>query len=88
MPPEAMAIFQSTNPPLRVDGVASPSALTQMGIYSGTDSEPAPLCLADARLGDTLTEAQGAYPLRHHACYTCYQYGTICSNASAGNRDA
>jgi peptidoglycan hydrolase-like protein with peptidoglycan-binding domain len=48
---EAMAIFQSNNPPLRVDGVATPLALTQMGIYSGTDSEPPPLCLADARLG-------------------------------------
>jgi hypothetical protein len=48
---EAMAIFQSNNPPLRVDGVATPLALTQMGIYSGIDSEPPPLCLADARLG-------------------------------------
>jgi peptidoglycan hydrolase-like protein with peptidoglycan-binding domain len=48
---EAMAIFQSNNPPLRVDGIASPLALTQMGIYSGVDSEPPPLCLADARLG-------------------------------------
>ena len=48
---EAMAIFQSDNPPLRVDGVATPLALTQMGIYSGVDAEPPPLCLADARLG-------------------------------------
>ena len=39
---EAMAIFQSNNPPLRVDGVATPLALTQMGIYSGVDSEPPP----------------------------------------------
>jgi AdoMet-dependent heme synthase len=43
---------------------------------------------ADARLGDTLPESLAAYPLRHHACYTCYQYGTICSNASSGSRDA
>ena len=35
---EAMAIYQSKNPPLRVDGVASPLALTEMGIYSGVDS--------------------------------------------------
>ncbi len=42
----------------------------------------------DARLGATLQEAQVPYPLRHHACYTCYQYGTICSNASSGSRDA
>jgi len=47
---EAMAIFQSNHPPLRVDGIASPLALTEMGIYSGTDSAPPPLCLADARL--------------------------------------
>jgi molybdenum cofactor biosynthesis enzyme MoaA len=35
-----------------------------------------------ARLGDTLSEALGAYPLRHGACVTCYQYGAICSNPS------
>ena len=43
---------------------------------------------SDARLGATLREAQTAYPLRHHACYTCYQYGAICANASGGRRDA
>jgi len=48
---EALAILQSHNPPLRVGGVATPLALSQMGIYSGTDSEPPPVCLADARLG-------------------------------------
>jgi peptidoglycan hydrolase-like protein with peptidoglycan-binding domain len=48
---EAMAIFQSDHPPLRVDGVGTPSVLTELGIYSGTDNEPPPLCLADARLG-------------------------------------
>jgi molybdenum cofactor biosynthesis enzyme MoaA len=42
----------------------------------------------DARLGGTLEEAQVPYPLRHYACYTCFQYGTICSNASSGSRDA
>jgi peptidoglycan hydrolase-like protein with peptidoglycan-binding domain len=49
---EAMAIFQSNNPPLRVDGIATPLALTQLGIYSGVDATPPPLCLADARLGN------------------------------------
>ncbi|HEX3089330.1 MAG TPA: peptidoglycan-binding protein [Ilumatobacteraceae bacterium] len=49
---EAMAIFQSNNPPLRVDGLATPLVLTEMGIYSGVDAEPPPLCLADARLGN------------------------------------
>jgi hypothetical protein len=48
---EAMAIFQSNHPPLRVDGVATPLVLTEMGIYSGVDAEPPPLCLADAQLG-------------------------------------
>jgi molybdenum cofactor biosynthesis enzyme MoaA len=43
---------------------------------------------ADARLGAALPESLTPYPLRHHACYTCYQYGTICSNASSGSRDA
>jgi AdoMet-dependent heme synthase len=37
----------------------------------------------DARLGGTLAEATQPFALRHHACHTCYQYGTICSNASA-----
>jgi peptidoglycan hydrolase-like protein with peptidoglycan-binding domain len=49
---EAMAIFQSNHPPLRVDGLGSPLALTEMGIYSGLDKEPPPLCLADAHLGN------------------------------------
>jgi hypothetical protein len=42
----------------------------------------------DARLGTTLAEALGAYALRHRACHTCYQYGTLCSNPSSGHRDA
>lgn len=42
----------------------------------------------DAHLGTTLSASLGPYALRHHACYTCYQYGTICSNASSGTRDA
>jgi uncharacterized Fe-S cluster-containing radical SAM superfamily protein len=41
---------------------------------------------ADARLGATLAEARVAYSLRHHACYTCYQYGAICSNPTGGRR--
>lgn len=42
---------------------------------------------SDARLGDNLSEALVPFPLRHHACSTCYQYGTICSNASSGRRN-
>lgn len=36
----------------------------------------------DARMGDTLAETIRDYPLRHAACYTCMQYGAICSNES------
>ena len=39
---------------------------------------------ADGRLGDTLDESLRPYPLRHHACFTCYQYGALCSNPSGG----
>jgi MoaA/NifB/PqqE/SkfB family radical SAM enzyme len=34
----------------------------------------------DAWLGHELDDALRPYPLRHGACYTCYQYGAICSN--------
>ncbi len=37
----------------------------------------------DARLGNTLKEAATSFPLRHGACFTCYQYGAICTNPSA-----
>jgi len=37
----------------------------------------------DARLGDRLADALGPYRLKHGACFTCYQYGAICSNASS-----
>jgi sulfatase maturation enzyme AslB (radical SAM superfamily) len=42
----------------------------------------------DARLGSTLEESLSPYALRHQACYTCYQYGTLCANPSSGARDA
>jgi sulfatase maturation enzyme AslB (radical SAM superfamily) len=37
----------------------------------------------DARLGDSLSQASVGVALRHQACYTCYQFGSICSNPSA-----
>jgi len=37
----------------------------------------------DARLGDRLADATGSYEARHGACFTCYQYGAICSNPSS-----
>lgn len=33
-----------------------------------------------ARMGQSLSETTGAFKLRHTACYTCYQWGAICSN--------
>lgn len=36
----------------------------------------------EAKMGDTLSEAMTDYPLRHQACYTCWNYGAICSNVS------
>lgn len=38
----------------------------------------------DSILGQSLAESQKPYALKHGACYTCYQYGAICSNASSG----
>ena len=54
--------------------------VTDRGVYVCPILIEAP----DARLGATLAEALRPYPLRHHACYTCYQYGTLCANPSSG----
>lgn len=40
----------------------------------------------DANLGESLAESTQPYALSHGACYTCYQYGAICSNASSAVR--
>jgi hypothetical protein len=37
----------------------------------------------DSLLGQSLTESLGPYAIQHGACYTCYQHGAICSNASS-----
>jgi molybdenum cofactor biosynthesis enzyme MoaA len=42
----------------------------------------------DARLGATLAESDRPYALRHRACFTCYQYGALCANASSRQREA
>ena len=34
----------------------------------------------DARLGNSLDDAGQPFALNHGACYTCYQYGAICTN--------
>jgi molybdenum cofactor biosynthesis enzyme MoaA len=53
--------------------------ITDRGVYVC----PILLDSPDARMGDTLEEASGAFPLRHGACWTCYQYGAICTNPSS-----
>jgi molybdenum cofactor biosynthesis enzyme MoaA len=57
--------------------------ITDRGVYVCPILIDAP----DARLEDTLADAHQAYPLRHQACYTCYQYGTLCANPSGKGRD-
>ena len=39
----------------------------------------------DAHMGQTLAESAEPFPLSHGACYTCYQYGAICTNPSASS---
>ena len=39
---------------------------------------------SDSLMSDSLTAALEPYALVHGACYTCYQFGAICSNPSAG----
>ena len=43
---------------------------------------------SDSVLGQTLAESQRPFALAHGACWTCYQYGAICSNPSSGAKDA
>ena len=39
----------------------------------------------DSLLGQTLKDAAVDFPLSHGACYTCYQYGSICTNPSSAS---
>ena len=56
--------------------------VTDRGIYVC----PILLESPDANLGASLTDSTHPYTLSHGACYTCYQYGAICSNASSAVR--
>jgi hypothetical protein len=42
----------------------------------------------EARLGATLADAMRPFAAQHSACYTCYQHGALCSNASETRREA
>jgi len=37
----------------------------------------------DSLLGQSLRESTAPFEMKHGACFTCYQYGAICSNASS-----
>ena len=39
--------------------------------------------MPDARLGKSASSAATKYELRHHACVTCWHYGSICGNVNA-----
>lgn len=57
--------------------------VTDRGVYVC----PILLDYPDANLGNTLEDAATSYPLRHGACFTCYQYGAICTNPSSDGRN-
>ncbi len=57
--------------------------VTDRGVYVC----PILLETPEARLGATLKDAHRPFALEHQACYTCWQYGALCSNASAVQRD-
>ncbi|GAB4148353.1 MAG: hypothetical protein Tsb009_22050 [Planctomycetaceae bacterium] len=52
--------------------------VTDRGVYVC----PILLDSPDANLGQSLDEAAKSFPLSHGACWTCYQYGAICTNPS------
>ncbi len=57
---------------------------TNRGVYVC----PILLDTPDAKLGETLEQANRDFPLAHGACLTCYQYGAICTNPSAKEFEA
>ena len=52
--------------------------ITNRGVYVC----PILLDSSDARMGDSLIDSRQPFTMKHGACYTCYQYGTICSNST------
>ncbi len=57
-------------------------ANTRMVTDRGVWVCPILLDAPDARMGETLADSLGPYPLRHAACTTCYHNGAICSNST------
>ena len=58
--------------------------VTNRGVYVC----PILLEASDGRLGDTIGESTRPFPLSHGACYTCYQFGAICTNSTLRPADS
>ena len=52
--------------------------ITSRGVYVC----PILLEATDGKMGDTLAESLHPFPLNHGACYTCFQFGAICTNTT------
>lgn len=52
--------------------------VTNRGVYVC----PILLEATDAKMGEALADSLAPFPLSHGACYTCYQYGAICTNST------
>lgn len=62
---------------------ANSRVVTDKGVYVC----PILIDSPDAKLGESLEAGMSGYRLHHKACYTCWQFGAICSNATAKPRE-
>jgi AdoMet-dependent heme synthase len=58
--------------------------ITNRGVYVC----PILLEASDGKMGNTLAESLHSFPLNHGACYTCYQFGAICTNTTLRPRES
>lgn len=58
--------------------------ITNRGVYVC----PILLESKNAKMGNSLAESLGEFPLNEGACYTCYQYGAICTNTTLRPRES
>ena len=72
-------LARATGQPVLVLGSGTNVLVSDRGVHVCPILLEAP----DSVLGRTLAEATAPFALRHHACYTCYQFGSICANPSA-----
>lgn len=81
--------FERVTPQMMEEYDASQLVCSQSRIVTDKGVSVCPILIdsPDARLGQTLAESLQPYPLRHGACYTCYQYGAICTNASSSRQE-